>query len=936
MLQFFKKVTFFFCISLGFSQEIPPINNFTPLSYKGGNQNWSISQSSQKFIYVANNFGLLEFNGAFWKTYPSPNGSNIRSVKVIEDKIFTGCYMEFGYWQKDNFGDLNYQSLKPKLIIPMVEDEEFWNIIQLDKWILFQSLQRIYVYNTEDKSFNVIASESKRARIFKNNGLVYFQQSNKGLFKIEGGKGVLVSDDAVFKNNVIIDLFESENGSIVVTEKSGFYNLTDTQLTRRQISINEQLSGVNLYSSLQLKDKSFILGTISDGVYYVDASGNFIRKINQQMGLYDNTVHSVFEDVKGNIWLALNNGVSVINLNSPFNEYIDKIGKLGVVYTTAVFKDNLYLGTNQGLFYKDKNSNDAFKIIENTNGQVWFLKELDGVLFCGHNDGTFLVYENKATLISKLSGAWDIKKIPGVDFLLLQGNYKGLSILKKVNGEWTFSNPIEGFEISSRFFEFTADKDVIVNHEYKGLFRLTFDSEFSKVIKVVDRPRMGSGASLVTYKDTILYNSNNGVFKYIEAEDQFKLDILFRSLFFYKEEQPIGIIVSDIQKNLLWAFTDKNIISVAPNKFNGKPEAQKIAIPSFFRGGIGVQGFENITPIAKNKYLIGISNGYITLDLNKIKTYNYKVILTHIFNKKADSSALHKVPLYDEENEFSFQENNLYFEYSVPNFEKYAEVNYQYQLYGLNEAWSEWTSDAKVSFENLPFGDYTFNVRAKIGNNLSENTASFSFEIRRPWHLTNLVLIAYVLLFMAIGYVIHRLYRRYYRRQQELIVKENKKKLKQKRIKTEKKLIQITNEKLNLEIESKSRELAISTMSIIKKNEFLNALKTELQESKTDSQINTVIKTIDRNINNEDDWKFFEDAFNNADKDFLKIIKKIHPELKPNDLRLCAYLRLNLSSKEIAPLLNISVRSVEVKRYRLRKKLDLPHESNLADYILNL
>ena len=67
----------------------------------------------------------------------------------------------------------------------------------------------------------------------------------------------------------------------------------------------------------------------------------------------------------------------------------------------------------------------------------------------------------------------------------------------------------------------------------------------------------------------------------------------------------------------------------------------------------------------------------------------------------------------------------------------------------------------------------------------------------------------------------------------------------------------------------------------------------------------------------------FKEAFNNADKDFIKKLKSIHPNLTPNDLRLCAYLRLNLSSKEIAPLLNISPRSVEVKRYRLRKKMEL-------------
>jgi DNA-binding CsgD family transcriptional regulator len=80
----------------------------------------------------------------------------------------------------------------------------------------------------------------------------------------------------------------------------------------------------------------------------------------------------------------------------------------------------------------------------------------------------------------------------------------------------------------------------------------------------------------------------------------------------------------------------------------------------------------------------------------------------------------------------------------------------------------------------------------------------------------------------------------------------------------------------------------------------------------------------------------FQEAFNNADSDFLKKVKSLRTTLSPNDLRLCAYLRLNLSSKEIAPLLNISVRSVEIKRYRLRKKMDLPHEDSLVEYILKI
>jgi DNA-binding CsgD family transcriptional regulator len=101
-------------------------------------------------------------------------------------------------------------------------------------------------------------------------------------------------------------------------------------------------------------------------------------------------------------------------------------------------------------------------------------------------------------------------------------------------------------------------------------------------------------------------------------------------------------------------------------------------------------------------------------------------------------------------------------------------------------------------------------------------------------------------------------------------------------------------------------------------------------------KISKVIKTIDNNLNNEDDWKFFEQAFNNTDREFLKKIKSVHVSLTKNDLKICAYLRLNLSSKDIAPLLNISLRSVEIKRYRLRKKLKLSHNEGLTEYILSI
>jgi DNA-binding CsgD family transcriptional regulator len=272
----------------------------------------------------------------------------------------------------------------------------------------------------------------------------------------------------------------------------------------------------------------------------------------------------------------------------------------------------------------------------------------------------------------------------------------------------------------------------------------------------------------------------------------------------------------------------------------------------------------------------------------------------------------------------------------VTEFDRYTEVYYQNKLKGLNEEWSTWSLTPNTSFDNLPYGSYEFKVRAKVGNSMSINTVGYSFKILRPWYVSYWAILCYVILAAFISFLIHRNYKNYYKKQQNQLIKANNKRLKRKKLKNQKKIVQIKNDQLQELVDSKNRELAISTMSIIKKNEFLSSIKDQLKSSTDNPKVKSVIKTIDRNINNEDDWKFFESAFNNADKDFLKKVKEKHSELSANDLRLCAYLRLNLSSKEIAPLLNLSFRSVVVKRYRLRKKMNLPRETGLTDYIISL
>ena len=195
----------------------------------------------------------------------------------------------------------------------------------------------------------------------------------------------------------------------------------------------------------------------------------------------------------------------------------------------------------------------------------------------------------------------------------------------------------------------------------------------------------------------------------------------------------------------------------------------------------------------------------------------------------------------------------------------------------------------------------------------------------------------YFFSFILISLIVHNTYRLYYRKKQRKLQEENKREMQVVKLQNEKEIIKIKNDQLQEDFKNKSNELAASTMSIIKKNQLLSQVKEQLMAGKEDSgSVKKIVEIIDRNLKQNDDWELFKEAFNNADREFLKKLEQAHPNLTPNDIRLCSYLRLNLSSKEMAQLLNISTRSVEIKRYRLRKKLNLMHDENLVSYILRL
>ena len=920
-------------LSVNFNaQEIPPIQIFTSQDYGAEDQNWAITQSENNFIYVANNKGLLEYNGASWALYNSPNDGILRSVRVVGDKIYSGGYMDFGYWTKNNQGKLMYTSLINNQKFSIKEDEDFWGIIDIEGYVLFQSFDRIYIYNIEEDSFDIINSDSRINKMFKVGETIYFQITNKGVFKIENGLQTLVISPEAIANKELVNMFVIDSGLLLLTKENGFFNFINGEILPWYQDSDIPFSNLSIYSSVRLKDESFVLGTIANGIFHIDKKGKELLKINQSFGLSNNTVLSIKEDSYDNVWLGLDNGINVINLNSPYKVYTDKQGVLGTVYVAARVEGHLYLGTNQGLFYKNISSKDKFRFIEGTKGQVWSLSAVKGALFCGHDKGTFLITKSIAKEISNVLGTWVVKEIEGFPNLLIQGNYKGLNILEKNGNTWSYRNKIEGFDISSRYFEFLGSHELLVSHEHKGVYKIKIDDDFNEV---VDFKKLsvneGVKSSIISYDDNVLYSSKDGLFSYNAKNQTFIADTVLSKLF-SGENYVSGKLINDREDNKLWGFSYNDIIYIEPGKLSSEPKINTIAISAEVRKS--KSGFENILEMGNNVYLIGTTEGYLIMDLNKLKN---RALDIHLISVGNGSHPNELVPLdLMNPSVFKNKTNNIKFKYSVTNYDKLSTSKYQYKLTGIYDNWSDWSTSSEVFFKNLPHGDYTFEARAITGGVLSNNILSYTFSIEKPWYLKPLAIISYFVLALLFIYVLYYFNKKHYKKQQKKLIEKKERQLALEQSENQRQLIQFKNKNLQLDIENKNRELGMATMNLVKRNELLSNIKRELTKSKSLNEVNKVVKLINSSINNTNDWELFEEAFNNVDKDFMKRIKTLHPSITPNDLRLCAYLRLNLSSKEIAPLLNISHKSVEVKRYRLRKKLGLEHEQSLSNYIIEL
>lgn len=957
-----KRLLILFCLPLQAVCQntigLPDIINYAKPVYKAGLQNWDIKQDKNGIVYFANNEGLLSFDGKYWNNYPLPNKTIVRSVEIgPEGRIYVGGQDEIGYFSPGTNGRLQYHSLLD--LIP-AKDRTFgdvWDIVSFKGSTYFRSIAKIFKFN--DQAAVVYNAPGEWAFLGLCNGRLYAQDFQAGLLQFQNEVWAPVSaTNSLPAGDAVTGIVPiSSDSTLITTLKNGFYCLAGNKIAVQESINNAVFKNDRIYAVTAVNKDWIALATNNNGLYITDLKGNIIQSFSRTEGLQNNNVLSVFSDSEHNLWLGLDNGIDLITYNSSIKQ-IKPLLQDGSGYTAIMHDNRLYLGTSNGLFsvamqpLPDMSfSKGNFSPVNNTRGQTWGLANINNQLLLGHHEGAFVISNNNAVPIAPGKGFWNFVPLANTFPVqqIVSGGYNGLNIFNYSNGQFSFLRLIPGFNESSRFVALDKDNHIWVSHPYHGVFKIIHNTDGSYSTFAYSTTR-GLPSLLNNHiyavKNELLVATEKGIYVYNKEKDSFEASEFYHKLL---GDQSIRYLKDDNNGNT-WFIHEKSLGVIDFSK----KEPTIIQIPEL--NNKMLSGFEFIYAVDENNIFLGGEKGFYHINYAKyrqsIPRLSVQIRTLRIINQ-TDSllfGGYHKneKQVQDERDipSVSYRWKTIRIEYASTLFGNQSNLEYSYRLKGYDNNWSEWTNRTEKEYTNLPAGKFSFEV--KVRNNLGNESAvaGYTFHVLPPWYNTGWAKIIYLLLFAAGFYFLYRWQEKKFKLQQEKYEEE------QKRLryihdleiaKSESELVTLRNEKLEADINFKNSELASSAMHLVKKGELVSKMKTELSHvlkgvgnHPVEGELKKIIKSISEDDHMDQEWENFTLHFDKVHSDFISALKEKHPGISNNEVKLCAYLRMNLSTKEIAQLMNISVRGVEVSRYRLRKKLELATEVSLFDYLINI
>ena len=907
----------------------------------GGNQSWGISINEKGEVFIANNEGLIVMNGATIRLLRLPSETIIRSVKCIDNKVFTGSFEEFGYWEQDENSQWTYRSLTHLLRYIKLNNDEFWKIVPHRGKVYFQSFGNIFVY--DGNTIESIELPGPILFLYQAKDRLFTQIIEGTLVEIIDNQLITIPGSEIFSSTEVKSILPDGDDLIIGTSTLGLFRYRNQQFVAMDTEANEALKTFQLNNGIVVADK-FAFGTLLKGIFIIGKNGRIVHHFHSGNALQNNTILALESDTEGNLWIGMDKGIDYLWFDSPVEIYSDPDISPGSVYSASIFENRLYVGTNQGVYFYDFRPGSDFSertFVNNSQGQVWFLKVIDNQLYCGTNNGTFVINGDEMIRISDINGGYNFRPVMvNGKQRYVQSTYNDMVLFEKVNNIWQKTGVVEGFISPLRFLETDHLGNLLAGHLISGIYLFQPYSDYraienyrkldstnglnfntNRVFKVDNRILIPDGKKLFQWDATELM-----VEPYPELNEQLS-------------EFAAAKMIIPFQNDLYW-FIGGKTAGMFGIRF-GKAELLFRLIPEMYNLDL-VDDYENIVALNDSLHLICLEAGFAILNIQNLTRHdvvNKPPIIREISFLNTDGEAV-SARSDKADNHVSHRFNN--FQVSFSSQEPVGRKKYfQFKLEGIDNEWSEWSGKTEASWLRLPPGKYTFRIRSLNIKGLVTPESSVSFRISRPWFLSNLAIVVDLLLVTILIFLLKIFYKKRKWKKQEQLLKEENEKM---RLQTEEALAEntrLTNEKLQAEVSLKNLQLAKNTMAIIRKNEALTEIKEELERQKEElgyrlpgKYYDSMHHLIERNISQDHDWQVFENLFDQAHENFFQRLKSDYPDLTPSDLRLCAYLRINLSSKEIAPLLSITIRGVEEKRYRLRKRLNLAPEQSLTEFIM--
>ncbi|MBT8259771.1 MAG: hypothetical protein KJN82_00525, partial [Bacteroidia bacterium] len=550
---------------LGQNSEIPGIPLIKNFSKEETDFNLTLfdtSQSENGELFFATSDGLIEFDGVNWKKYVSDNESDLRAVLYKDDQhIYTSGHGSFGYWSRNADGNLVYNSLffkEPTEQSPLLP--VFWRIKESGNKILFQTFQQIFIYNPLSGELDVIVAQKGYNLMFSSKNRIFIQDTGLGLFEIKEKEQILISGTDKIELNIIGVKVKSENELLIFTKNEGIWLWNDGNLKKSKFEINNEIEQYLVNDVKEYGSDKIILGTRRNGVYIINEEGETILHIDKSHGILNNTVNNVYADLNDNVWLGLPDGISYLQVNGSNTFLIDTRGAFGTVYASCLDGKTLYLGTNQGLFYKDISDPFSDPVLINKDlEQIWEIQKIDNQILVGSHKGLYEVNNRKTDVIHLEGGAWRYIKHPKLENILYVGFYSGIAVFTKENDKWTFKKKLEAYGESSRFIEFDKFGQMWVAHPSKGYYRLRLDEDGLNLKEIEFYGKKNSSIAIYAYlskiDDELVFFNPKGFFNYDALDNNFVESKYATELF--KEERNLNVIKQN--DNIFWYSSPNSI-----------------------------------------------------------------------------------------------------------------------------------------------------------------------------------------------------------------------------------------------------------------------------------------------------------------------------------------------------------------------------------------